>query len=346
MGGKNIKTCEECGARVSPESDQCTLCGWPVGASEVPLPASDPGAEEIVSESRPLQSVSCNDCGWKNPPLSRYCSQCGAQLQKLTHAQPLSHKAAPKPAAARPDTVTKESRKAISRQTGIVIGAGLSLVVALFLITVVSRSTHPEEEAVATETRPVESQALTGVLAENIALLDAQIQEAIGSDRLSRLREKGVMLLQGGRADLAAQNQQRIAETTGDALDWKMAGDLYYDGMTEATDPAGIAALAIAAYQQVLDRDPDNLDVRTDMATAYLNTGSPMQGVTEIKRVLEADPTHLNANFNYGLMLARISRADKAVEQFEKVMALAGDSSAHYQRAAEVLRSIRERGGS
>ena len=96
----------------------------------------------------------------------------------------------------------------------------------------------------------------------------------------------------------------------------------------------------MAAYEQVVALEPDNLGVRTDLATAYLNTGSPMKGVTEIKQVLEADSTHLDANFNYGLMLWRIGRNDQAATQFEKVMDLAGDPSEHYSRASEALRTM------
>ena len=82
------------------------------------------------------------------------------------------------------------------------------------------------------------------------------------------------------------------------------------------------------------------------MATAYLNTGNPMLGVTAIKRVLEAAPDHLNANFNYGLMLARINRTDQALEQLARVLELSPDTaSTHNRRARALMASIRGQSG-
>ena len=233
----------------------------------------------------------------------------------------------------------------------MVIGAGLILVVALFMITAVSKKVDERTPAIEEAPRggPLPEEEVPQDLTEIVATLDAEIALLDGEERVEKRREKLFLFVREGRMDLAAGEQQAIAREAGTADEWKRTGDLYYDWMTDIPDPvrkAEVASQAVTAYEQALVLDRDNLDVRTDMATAYLHTGNPMKGVSEIKRVLEADPTHLNANFNYGLMLTMINRPDKAIEQFEKVMALSDTTSAHYERASSAIQSIRRGGGS
>lgn len=243
------------------------------------------------------------------------------------------------------------SQEALKRQVGMIIAAGLILVVALFMITAVSKKVEERRPAVEEMTQggSLPEEALPQDLAELVAALDAEIALLDGEERVAKQREKLFLFVREERMDLAAGEQQAIARAVGTAAEWKRAGDLYYDWMTDIPEPvrkAEVASQAVTAYEQALALDMDNLDVRTDMATAYLHTGNPMKGVSEIKRVLEVDPTHLNANFNYGLMLTMINRPDKAIEQFEMVMALSDTASAHYQRASSAIHTIRQGGGS
>ena len=256
------------------------------------------------------------------------------------------------PEAAASPKVAPTEHQAISRQVGIIVGAGLLLVVALFLVTAVSKTwqadapAQPARQALPPAAVPDEA-PLPAQLAEQVATLEADIAQLDGEARIAKQRDLLVLFVSAGRLDRAALEQQKIAEATGVIEDWKRTGDLFYDWMNtiqEQQRKAQVAAQAVAAYQSVLAQTPDNHDVRTDMATAYLNTGNPMQGVTEVKRVLEADPTHLNARFNYGLMLTWINRPEQAIEQFEQVKALVDETSDYYQRANEAIRAIRQGG--
>lgn len=337
MNSPAVQTCAECGARVTVGAEQCSLCGWPVEAPDT----------NIVEESP--TAVYCNGCGWQNPSGARFCSQCGARLQELP--RPRTPPAEVRPKEERALETAASGQQTLPRQVGIIISAGLVLVVALFMITAVSKKVDEQTPAVeeAPQSSPQPEEALPQDLSEIVAALDAEIALLDGEERVAKQREKLFLFVREGRMDLAAGEQQAIARTIGTADAWKRAGDLYYDWMTDIPDPvrkAEVASQAVTAYEQALVLDMDNLDVRTDMATAYLHTGNPMKGVSEIKRVLEADPTHLNANFNYGLMLTMINRPDKAIEQFEKVMTLSDSASAHYERASSAIQSIRQGGGS
>jgi len=229
------------------------------------------------------------------------------------------------------------------------MGAAVSLVVAIFMISAISKRTFTniEESPEPAETEAVAVAPLTGALADQVADLDARISTEIGTGRVTLLREKTFLLMQSGRTDLAAVEYEAIAEATDSIEDWRLAGDLFYDWMNAQEDPvsrAQIAASAIKAYEKVLELEPGNHGVRTDLATAYLSTGRPMLGVTEIKRVLEEDPTHVQANFNYGLMLWQIGRTEQASEQFVKVMDLTEAGSALHTRAGEALEMLPQGG--
>ena len=330
-------TCAECGARIEERAVRCLLCGWPVAKGALEREKGVPQADRL-----PPRPVFCNACGWKNPRGARYCSQCGDGLQTMVPA-PAYRKAVLPPIQEEGGEPGKAKIPAPARQVGVVVAASVALVVTLFLVTAVSKRTHP---TVAEEVLPameVAAVPLSGALAEQVAVLDGQMQQDTGFVRITRQREKAYLLMQSDRLDLAAVEYQALAEVTGAVEDWRIAGDLFYDWMTGEQDArrrTQIASNAVAAYEEVLEMAPDNLGVRTDLATAYLHTGTPMKGVVEIKRVLEADSTHLDANFNYGLMLWRIGRNDQAAAQFRKVMKLAGNPSEHYSRAREALHTL------
>ncbi len=329
-----MEICAECGARIFIDRDRCDLCGWIVDRE---------GAGQ--SEENPGGSVYCTACGQEMPGASRFCSQCGEKLQKIHAKHPFPH-----PSSFKPRKRAANVGSGVGVHVFAIIGVGVFLVIALFTVTTVSKRVSPSQQPILSAAPPMTETAsrtpLSGPLADQINELDAAIERDTSALSTVLKREKIYVLVEGGRLDMAAAMQSRIAEETGLVDDWKTAGDLYYEWMADETQPQtrSIAAeQAVNAYQRVLGLTPGNLDVRTDMATAYLNTGSPMLGVTEIKKVLEDDPDHLNANFNYGLMLARINRSEEAIRQLERVLNLAPDStSMHYQRAAMLIATIQE----
>jgi predicted Zn-dependent protease len=235
---------------------------------------------------------------------------------------------------------------------GVLLGAGLLLVLVLFLITAVS--SRRSAQAPAPAGPPAAPPAVEGgqpavvppQLAGQVEALEAEIEGLAGEAKVLKQRELVGLLAGGGLLARAVAAQEQIAEATGTAADWRRTGDLYYDIMSvqEGETKVEHARRAVEAYQRVLEQEPGNLDVRTDMATAYLNSNNPMQGVTEVKQVLEQDSTHIQARFNYGIMLAMIGRRDQAVEQFEVVKRLVGPGSPFYRQADEAIRSVQQGG--
>ena len=380
--------CDLCGHAVAghPPVDEPQTEGrvdsTPLKAPDPPptTDAAEPSEAAALQENAPSAAepgVFCNQCGWRNPPGARFCSMCGGGLQDLAAPAappapasvesgvapdaPRTRTARPAPPpsaskeAASPDE--KDEHRAVTKQVGIIVGAGVLLVVVLFLVTAVSKDLTtggaPAVGEAETATTPVAPSTaaptpppLTPELEEQVAVLEDEAAQLTGTARVEKQLELVSILFGAGRLDRAALAQQEIAQASGNLDDWKRTGDLFYDWMMTVEGDAKVQAAqqAIEAYQRVLAEDPDNLDVRTDMATAYLSSNNPMQGVQEINQVLEADSTHLQARFNYGIMLAMIGRTDKALDQFERVKTQVGEESPLFQQAEDAIQSIQGAG--
>ena len=277
-----------------------------------------------------------------------------------------------------PPMSVDEASSGAARQVGVVVGVAVLLVVGLFVASTWSRqvdwgtsSATPDATAVepggeggaamppsAREaTEPVDLETLVAEHAadsvpERIRDRAAALEEEIaaGEEEARRAKQQELVNLYVGAGALgrAALVQQQMAEASGAPEDWRRTGDLLYSWMEtlRGQEPSfDVAEHVVRAYQRVLDEEPDNLDVRTDMATAYLQTRTPMRGVEEINRVLDEDPNHFQARFNKGIMLTMIGRADEAIAEFERVKEIVGPDSPYHQQADQAIQTIRERIG-
>ena len=172
----------------------------------------------------------------------------------------------------------------------------------------------------------------------------SEIEQATGYAQIDARRRLIDMYFAADRLDFAADQTVLIAEAIGSEDEWILAGNLYFDWMQRAPDTqkAPWAQKAVGAYQAALDMSPDNLDVRTDMAIAYLyDPQNSMLAIQETNRVLAADSTHIQANFNRGIMLNQINRTDQAIEQFERVKRIIGNpEDPVYQRAEGAIAQL------
>src|SRR5690606_13600837 len=316
----------------------------------------------------------CNQCGWKNPPGSRFCSRCGSRLQDssaLVIDPPVKQAARPKSSNGHAALAGNEeagpkiedSDQSLSRYVGVVIGLAVLLVVALYVITIISKQNPvgatgsasivqmPAEARSAAVIEAHESIPIDERFAPRVDSLLTAIERADGEEERALQNQLIDYLLSIGRVDLAAIRQQRIAVRSDTEADWRRAGDLHYEwleavGQERKTD---VALLAIDAYRRVLDRNPDDVDVRARLGWVYqFDPANPMEAIRQTNMVLEHDPDHLAANYNRAVFLLRINRLDDAAAQFRRVMELAGSDSPYYRQADVWLKDIegqRQTGG-
>lgn len=98
-------------------------------------------------------------------------------------------------------------------------------------------------------------------------------------------------------------------------------------------------ALAAECYRRALDLDASSVSVRTDFGACLHGMGLPERAIEEFRKVLTAEPKHIVATFNMGIVFFNQNKPDSARTYFGKVVAQApGDQMGI--RAQELLNQL------
>lgn len=368
VGG--LEAVAECGA--DPETME-EIEVFSESSETAPTETASPLARTISTEdSLVAKSIFCNECGWKNPATAKFCSRCGDPLDATLHAvrqrsalvpEPQRIQGPPRhsgpkrpvlPTSAIAQSQVASTTSGVGRQVGILVGAGVLLILALFMITVVSQGNSDKQSVQrgtpSATTPDSPPPPLSGELEKQAADMVSEIVGLTGQAKIDKQRELVRLYAGAQRFDMAGDVQEQIATISNTEQDWILAGNLNYDWMDVQTGKtrSTYAQRAIAGYEKALAINPDNLDVKTDMAIAYMyDPQNPMKASQITREVLTEDPNHVQANFNLGIMLLQISRTDQAIEQFEKVKKLIGNADDPvYKRAENAIASIKKGRGS
>ena len=165
------------------------------------------------------------------------------------------------------------------------------------------------------------------------------------------------------QAKQAIRDMAQKAQASPDDLDaWKRLAEAQY--RAGQLDPSYLPEAA-AAYQHVLDREPENLDVirnlgniafdrdqadvaigyydrylkqkpddlgvQTDLGTMYLSSGKSDQAIKSYEAVLKTDPSFFQAQFNLFFAYRSVGESDKATAALEKARGLAPDDTSRNQ---------------
>lgn len=80
-----FKICPECGTKNPPNAIECKNCDWDlmsVFVTDEQQEAAKKASEETISDKNSLVRV-CSECGTKNPPNARKCSNCGEDISDI-----------------------------------------------------------------------------------------------------------------------------------------------------------------------------------------------------------------------------------------------------------------------
>lgn len=125
--------------------------------------------------------------------------------------------------------------------------------------------------------------------------------------------------------DSAAKYAAELAAVDNTAANLQKAGDLYYEAFTYAMDDEKSQKMGKQAryyYEQLMEKDPKQLDAKAKMAMTYVSSSNPMQGIQMLREVLDADSDNQTAIYNLGLLSMQSGQYDRAVERFEKLVEL------------------------
>ncbi|MEM9664670.1 MAG: zinc-ribbon domain-containing protein [Bacteroidota bacterium] len=331
--------CTHCGAPNAAEATRCTLCGTELVLEEVAPVASPPGtkpaleaegapalATQAVAAASPAREAApCPACGAQNAADARFCSQCGTAL--TTDAAPPAPPSSPK------------------QQVLMLVGVAAVLVLALFAVTQFSKQLDAPQvlgSSNAPITAPHAEIALPPDVAARVDALKEEMAAQPGEASVGARQELIGLLIGVGRVGQVAQEQEALAELVDTPEAWKRTGSYYFDWMETLQDSlkAPVAERVAQAYDRVLALDPNDLQARTELATALLNTQNPMRGVQEIQDVLGRDSTYVPARFSYAAMLMMINELEKARAQFVFVAENAEPDSPYRAQAERAIQEL------
>ena len=106
---------------------------------------------------------------------------------------------------------------------------------------------------------------------------------------------------------------------------WSRSGDaqidaLYKKGMAQMN--ASQAEEAIATFSEVIRRKPDFAEGWNKRATVYFFTRRYTESLADCAEVMKRNPNHFGALSGYGQIYAQLDDFDRALEYFEKALAI------------------------
>lgn len=344
-----LNACTSCGARLQPDAAQCDLCG--ILLSDAPDEVAPETFEEqsvapFEDQAQPARppadgAVYCSACGARSAPEGRFCWRCGAALA-IAAPRVLPPAGTALPASEAPAPAAPSAHAA--RHGLLLVVAGAVLVGLLFAITQISGRVNPLRPPGQVAQAAPAVPELPADIATRVSLLEEQIAQSRDEQRIA-LRQELVDVLIGAGAFLrAAEVQEALAREVQTVEAWAEAGSFFLAHVLRADAPdAAAARRSVAAFEEALALRPGDLDIMTDLATAYrYSPDDPMRAVDLVQQVLAENPDHARARFNFALMLAEIGRTEQAREHLEAVIANEDADPFVRDRAREMLETIRQ----
>ena len=106
---------------------------------------------------------------------------------------------------------------------------------------------------------------------------------------------------------------------------------------------AGQPDAAITHYRAAVKADPDDLDLRLELAEALLANEQEIAGRNELRRILERDPHHQGANAKLAEFHQMRGEWWEAERLYRDVLAADPDNNSAKRGLAELLRRARPR---
>ena len=103
------------------------------------------------------------------------------------------------------------------------------------------------------------------------------------------------------------------------------AGQAYFEAQAYAINPKKASLMGEKAriyFEKALTQDPNNLLVKTNLAMTYVDTPTPMKGITLLREVIEQEPTYIPALFNLGILSIKSNQFGKGQERFAQILKL------------------------
>jgi tetratricopeptide (TPR) repeat protein len=173
-----------------------------------------------------------------------------------------------------------------------------------------------------TDSQP-HSQALSPAVQKRIDELKSKLAPASGSQRSDIIKLLMVEFSSANRLDSAAKYAEGLLAIDNSEANLLIVADTYYQAYGFAiTNEKGnqLAVKSREFYQKALDKNPNLLKAKTNMAMTYVTSETPMAGIMLLREVLNDEPTYVPALMNMGLLSMQSNQFDKASERFRAIL--------------------------
>lgn len=216
----------------------------------------------------------------------------------------------------------------------ILIIIGISAIVGLYALPKVvvdnEATTTSVEDPNATESAPagVTEMHENELSSENKSQADGLklklMQATEDSEKILAAKELAGIYQTEGMFDSAAYYWEKgVVLNPQDLTLREEAGKAFYEAYSFALDKKKVEHLAekTRSYlNQVLEKDPSRLDLKTKVAMTYVSSANPMQGITMMREILEQDPQNEDGLFNMGVLSMQSGQYQRAAERFEELV--------------------------
>ncbi len=127
--------------------------------------------------------------------------------------------------------------------------------------------------------------------------------------------------------DSAGYYQEKIAIKNQTVENWQKTGDNFYEAFKYAVSIDEKKAQSLAEktqiyYNKVLEKNPNDLDRKANLAMTHIFDKNPMTPVLILKENLAQNENHELTILNIGMLAIRSGQLDKALARFEKLIQL------------------------
>lgn len=185
-------------------------------------------------------------------------------------------------------------------------------------------ATGKESEAAKSDTS--HATPLTPEQQKQIADLKVNLQQAkTDVQQVAALEKLASAFIGAEKYDSAAYYAAAYAEKHATLPHILRAGQLYFEAQTYAINVQKSQKLGEKAriyFEKALSVDPNNLLVKTNLAMTYVDTPTPMKGISLLREVIEQEPTFIPAIFNLGILAIKSNQFGKGQERFTQILKL------------------------
>jgi tetratricopeptide (TPR) repeat protein len=153
--------------------------------------------------------------------------------------------------------------------------------------------------------------------------LRAKLAEAKGTARFAAMDSLALAYKRAGKPDSAALYLEQLAQAKPSERNLERAANQYFEAFSFAADENRSKRFGDKTrklYEQVLARNPNNLDAKTNTAMTYVASETPMKGIMMLREVITADPANEKALYNLGILSMQSKQWDKAVDRFRQLV--------------------------